>query len=109
MSIFQCFDDSIAWPFLRRWPAQKDAPLHAPAGLWLRNRFTFVAPGESIKMDEYRSSTAIRGLREWMIDLSAKYTINIPVKLEGAKVPVRQTTSTSLRIIGRDRAELDDK
>lgn len=44
-----------------------------------------------------------------MIDLSAKYTINIPVKLEGAKVPVRQTTSTSLRIIGRDRAELDDK
>jgi hypothetical protein len=90
---------------------QEELPLCAspPADLSLRNKFTSVAPGESIKMDEYLSPSTIRSLREWMIDLTAKYTINIPVKLEGIKEPVRQTASTSLRIIGRDRAEHDDK
>lgn len=44
-----------------------------------------------------------------MIDLTAEFAIHIPVKLEGIKLPVRQTARTSLRIIGRDRAELDDK
>jgi hypothetical protein len=90
---------------------QEELPLCAfpPADLSLRDKFTSVAPGESIKMYEYLSPSAIMSLREWMIDLTAKYTINIPVKLEGIKVPVRQTASTSLRILGRDRAELDDK
>jgi hypothetical protein len=60
-------------------------------------------------MAEHLSPSAITSLREWMIDITARYTIHIPVKLEGIEVPVRQTASTSLRIIGRDRAELDDK
>ena len=44
-----------------------------------------------------------------MIDLTAKFAIRIPVKLEGIEFPVRQSAYTSLRIIGRDTAELDDK
>lgn len=60
-------------------------------------------------MDEYLSASAIRGLREWMIDLTAEFAIHIPVKLEGIKLPVRKSARTSLGIIGRDRAELDDK
>jgi hypothetical protein len=90
---------------------QETLPLCAfpPADLSLRDKFTSVAPGESIRMDEYLSASAIRGLRERMIDLTAEFAIHIPVKLEGIKLPVRQTARTSLRIIGRDRAELDDK
>ena len=90
---------------------QEILPLCAfpPADLSLRNKFTSLAPGESIRMEEHLSPSAIRGLREWMIDLTARYTIHIPVKFEGIELPVRQSASTSLRIIGRDRAELDDK
>jgi hypothetical protein len=32
-----------------------------------------------------------------------------PIKLKGIELPVRQTATTSLRILGRDTAELDDK
>lgn len=60
-----------------------------PADLSLRDKFTSVAPGESIRMDEYLSASAIRGLREWMIDLTAEFAIHISVKLEGIKLPVR--------------------
>jgi hypothetical protein len=86
-------------------------PLGAPppADLSLRNKFTSVAPGESIRMHEFVPASALRGLREWMIDLTATFAIHIPVKLEGIALPVRQSASTSLQIIGRDRAKLDDK
>lgn len=90
---------------------QKVIPLCAfpPADLSLRNKFTSVAPGESIRMEERLSPSAIRGLREWMLDLTTRYTTHVPVKFEVIKLPVRQSASTSFRIIGRDRAELDDK
>jgi hypothetical protein len=90
---------------------QEILPLCAfpPADLSLRNKFTSLAPGESIRMEEHLSPWAIRGLRDWMIDLTARCTIRIPVKFEGIEFPVRQSASTSLRIIGRDRAKLDDK
>ena len=86
-------------------------PLGAPppADLSLRNKFTSIPPGGVFRMEEYVSPTAIRGLREWMIDLTASFAIHIPVKFEDIKLPVRQSTTTSLRIIGRDRAELGDK
>jgi hypothetical protein len=60
-------------------------------------------------MEEHLSGSAIRSLREWMTDLTATFVIHIPVKLEGIEGPVRQSARTSLRIIGRDKAELDDK
>ncbi len=90
---------------------QEKIPLGAPppADLSLRNKFTSIPPGGSIRMDEYNPGSAIRGLREWMIDLTATFAIHIPVKLEGIEAPVRQSARTSLRIVGRDRAELDDK
>jgi hypothetical protein len=70
---------------------QEILPLCAfpPADLSLRNKFTSLAPGESIRMEEHLSPWAIRGLREWMIDLTARYTIHIPVKFEGIEFPVR--------------------
>lgn len=90
---------------------REELPLCAfpPPDLSLRNKFSSIAPGESIKLDQYIGASALRGLREWMIDLTARFAIHIPVKLEGIKHPVRQSAYTSLRIIGRDRAELDDK
>jgi hypothetical protein len=60
-------------------------------------------------MEDRLSPSAIRGLREWMLDLTTRYTIHVPVKFDGIKLPVRESASTSFRIIGRDRAELDDK
>jgi len=44
-----------------------------------------------------------------MVDLTAKFVIIVPVKVEGMESPVRQIASTTLRILGRDTAERNDK
>lgn len=86
-------------------------PLAAPppADLSLRNKFTPIPPGGSIGLDEFIPASMIKGLREWMIDLTATCAIHVPIKSKGIELPVRQTATTSLRILGRDAAERDDK
>lgn len=80
-----------------------------PPDLSLKNRFTQVAPGESIRIEQLVPSGAIKEFRERMIDLTAKFVIIVPVKLERSEAPVPQTAATTLRILGRDKAELGDK
>ena len=80
-----------------------------PADLSLRDQYTPIPPGGTFKVKASVSPSQTRYFREWMIDVTAKFTVHIPVKVPGVEKPVRQSASTSLRIIGRDKAELDDK
>jgi hypothetical protein len=76
-------------------------PLGAPppADLSLRDKFTPIPPGGSIRMGEYIPASAIKALRDGMTDLTATFAIHIPVKLKGIEHPVRQSARTSLRIL----------
>jgi hypothetical protein len=55
-------------------------PLAAPppADLSLRNKFTPIPPGGSIRLDGFIPGSMIKGLREWMIDLTATCAIHVP-------------------------------
>ena len=84
-------------------------PPPPPPDLSLKNKFTQIPAGGTIKIEQLVSSGAITAFREHMVDLTAKFVIIVPVKLEGAAAPIRQNTSTSVRIRGRDKSERDNK
>ncbi|SDD67725.1 hypothetical protein SAMN05428966_105145 [Massilia sp. PDC64] len=80
-----------------------------PPDLSLKNKFTEVAPGDSITIEHLVSRSAIIAFRERMIDLTAKFVIIMPVKFDQTEAPLRQIVSTTLRIRGRDKVDLDNK
>ncbi len=73
----------------------------------LMDKFTPIPPGGSIKIEQLLPAGAIKWFREHMIDLTARFKINIPVKMNGAVPAAPQTAVTTLRIVGRDKAELE--
>lgn len=80
-----------------------------PPDLSLKNKFTEIPAGGSIKIEQLVSRGAISAFRERMIDLTARFFIVVPVKLIDKEAPINQNVSTSIRIRGRDKAELDKK
>jgi len=80
-----------------------------PPDLSLKKKLTQIPPGGSIRIEQLVPSGAIKEFRERMVDLTAKFVIIVPVKVEGMESPVRQIASTTLRILGRDTAERNDK
>lgn len=80
-----------------------------PPDLSLKNKFTQIPPGGAVKIQQLVSRGAISAFRERMVDLTAKFIIIVPVKLNDEEAPISQNVSTSIRIRGRDKAELDNK
>jgi hypothetical protein len=80
-----------------------------PADLSLKNKFTLIPPGASIKIKEMVPRPLISAFREDLVDVVTKCTVIVDVKLEGTEGPVRQSATTTIRILGVDKFELDNK
>jgi len=61
-----------------------------PPDLSLKNKFTQVPAGGTIKIQQLVSRGAINSFRERMVDLTAKFIIIVPVKLDGEEAPTSQ-------------------
>lgn len=72
----------------------------------LMDKFTPVPPGATIKVEQLISAGAIKWFREHMVDLTARFRITLPVKLKDVTEAKPQSAVTTLRVLGRDKAEL---
>lgn len=83
-----------------------EIPLHVGLpDLSLMHIFTPIPPGATVKVTQFLSASTIAWARAAMVDLTARFTIHVPIKLKGHEDPIPFSGSASVCIIGRDKLD----
>lgn len=87
-----------------------EVPLHVGLpDLSLMHTFTPIRPGTTVKVTQFLSASTIAWSRATMVDLTARFTIRIPIKLNGRETPIPFSGSAFVRIIGKEKLDIIQK